>query len=109
MNQTIQSIQDEFESVIQETELRKVFPALEEQMSKLAPELQVQLHTMEEEYDKKLSTARIIRKEILDTTQDLIEANLICGDMIQLAVNVRKDKIKELRNAWGQFFYDNPK
>lgn len=109
MNSTSQSIQEEFEKIIQETEMRKVFPTLEEQMSKLAPELQVQLHVMEEEYDKKLSTARTVRKEILDTTQDLIEANSVCGDMVRLAVKLRQDKIKELRSLWGQFFYDNLK
>lgn len=109
MNQTTQSIQDEFEKIIQDSELRKVFPTLEEQMNRLTPELQVQLHTMEEEYDNKISAARTVRKEILDTTQDLIEANSVCGDMVRLAVKQRQDKIKELKTTWGQFFYDNPK
>ena len=101
--------QMEYENAIQDAEMRKVFPTLEEQMDKLAPELQVELYNMEERYDREIQTARTIRKEILDTTHDLFEANFTCGQMVQVAQKTRRDKIKELRAFWGKFFYDNPK
>ena len=101
--------QMEYEKAIQDAEMRKVFPTLEEQMDKLAPELQVELYKMEERYDREIQTARTIRKEILDTTHDLFEANITCGQMVQVARKTRREKIKELRNIWGKFFYDNPK
>lgn len=102
-------IQREFEKVIQDAEMRKIFPTLEEQMNKLAPELQVDLHNMEERYDREIQMARIIRREILDTTNDLFEANITCGEMVKVAQKTRYDKIKELREIWGKFFYNNPK
>lgn len=101
--------QMEYEKVIQDAEMRKVFPTLEEQMDKLAPEIQVELYNMEERYDREIQTAQIIRREILDTTHDLFEANITCGQMVQVARKTRQDKIKELREMWGKFFYDNPK
>ena len=101
--------QMEYEKAIQDAEMRKVFPTLEEQMDKLAPELQVELYKMEERYDREIQTASTIRKEILDTTHDLFEANITCGQMVQIARKTRREKIKELRNIWGKFFYDNPK
>ena len=101
--------QMEYEKAIHDAEMRKMFPTLEEQMDKLAPELQVELYKMEERYDREIQTARTIRKEILDTTHDLFEANITCGQMVQVARKTRREKIKELRNIWGKFFYDNPK
>ena len=101
--------QMEYEKAIQDAEMRKMFPTLEEQMDKLAPELQVELYKMEERYDREIQTAGTIRKEILETTRDLFEANFTCGQMVQVARHTRHDKIKELRNKWGKFFYDNPK
>ena len=101
--------QMEYEKAIRDAEMRKAFPTLEEQMDKLAPELQVELYKMEERYDREIQTAKTIRKEILDTTNDLFEANITCGQMIHVARKTRHDKIKELRDIWGEFFYDNPK
>ena len=101
--------QMEYEKAIQDAEMRKVFPTLEEQMDKLSPELQVELYKMEERYNREIQTARTIRKEILDTTHDLFEANITCGQMVQVAQKTRHDKIKKLREIWGEFFYDNPK
>ena len=101
--------QIEYENAIQDAEMRKVFPTLEEQMDKLAPEIQVELYNMEERYDREIQTAKIIRREILDTTHDLFEANITCGQMVQVAKKTRQDKIKDLREFWGKFFYDNPK
>mgnify|MGYP003683105309 FL=1 len=101
--------QIEYENAIQDAEMRKMFPTLEEQMDKLAPELQVELYKMEERFDREIQTARTIRKEIIDTTHDLLEANFTCGQMVQVARKTRYDKIKELRAFWGKFFYDNPK
>ena len=101
--------QMEYEKVIQDAEMRKIFPILEEQMENLAPELQVELYNMEERYDREIHTARMIRKEILNATNDLFEANITCGKMVRAAQKTRNDKIKELRNKWGKFFYDNPK
>jgi len=101
--------QMEYEKAIQDAEMRKIFPTLEEQMDKLSPELQVELYKMEERYDREIQTARTIRKEILDTTHDLFEANFTCGRMVQVAQKTRHDKIKTLREIWGKFFYDNPK
>ena len=101
--------QMEYEKAVQDAEMRKIFPTLEEQMDKLAPELQVELYNMEERYEREIQTARTIRKEILDTTHDLFEANITCGQMVQVARKTRREKIKELRNIWGKFFYDNPR
>ena len=101
--------QIEYENAIQDAEIRKMFPTLEEQMDKLSPELQVELYKMEERYDREIRTARTIRKEILETAHDLFEANFTCGQMVQVARKTRHDKIKELRAFWGKFFYDNPK
>lgn len=100
-------IQREFDKVIQDAEIRKVFPTLEEQMDKLAPELQVELHNMEERYDQELKMARIIRREILDTTNDLFEANITCSQLVNVAVKERHTKIEQLRDIWGKFFYNN--
>ena len=101
--------QMEYEKAVRDAEMRKIFPTLEEQMDKLSPELQVELYKMEERYDREIQTARTIRKEILDTTHDLFEANFTCGRMVQVAQKTRHDKIKTLREIWGKFFYDNPK
>lgn len=101
--------QMEYEKATQNAEMRKEFPTLEEQMDKLAPELQVELYNMEERYDREIQTAKTIRKEIIDTDGDLFEANVTCGQMGQVAKKTRQDKIKELRAFWGKFFYDNPK
>ena len=101
--------QMEYEKAIQDAEMRKMFPTLEEQMDKLSPELQVELYKMEERYDREIQTARTIRKETLETTHDLYEANFTCSHLVQNAQKTRHDKIKELRELWGKFFYDNPK
>lgn len=101
--------QMEYEKVVRDAEMRKIFPTLEEQMDTLSPELQVELYKMEERYDREIQTARTIRKEILDTTHDLFEANFTCGRMVQVAQKTRHDKIKTLLAFWGEFFYDNPK
>jgi hypothetical protein len=99
-----------FEKAVQDASMRKEFPTLEEQMDKLEPELQVELHNMEERYDREIQTARTIRIEIIDMTHNnLQEANLMCSAMVTNAVETRQVKIKELRGIWGKFFYANPK
>ena len=100
-------IQREFENVIQDAEMRKTFPTLEEQMDKLAPELQVELHKIEEIYDREIQMARKIRREIIETTNDLFEANMTCSQLINAAMKERHTKIKQLQDIWGKFFYNN--
>ena len=98
---------EEFDKIQYEAEIRKAFPPLEEQMAKLDPALQVELIEMEHLYQEQLKTAREIRQNILDTTGDLYEANIMCGKMSRNAVDTRTNKVKELRLLWGNFFYHN--
>ena len=98
---------EEFDKIQYEAEMRKAFPPLEEQMAKLDPALQVELIEMEHLYQQQLKTAREVRQNILDTTDDVYEANIMCGEMSRNAVNTRTNKVKELRLLWGNFFYHN--
>ena len=98
---------EEFDKIQYEAEMRKAFPPLEEQMAKLDPALQVELIEMEHLYQQQLKTAREVRQNILDTTDDVYEANIMCGEMSRNAVNTRTNKVKELQLLWGNFFYHN--
>ena len=98
---------EEFDKIQYEAEMRKAFPPLEEQLAKLDPALQVELIEMEHLYQQQLKTAREIRQNILDTTDDTYKANIMCGEMSRNAVNTRTNKIIELRLLWGDFFYHN--
>ena len=99
--------QTPYEKAIQDAEIRKLFPSLEEQMDKLAPELQVELYKMEEKYEHEIQTAKTIRQDIINTECNLHEANIACGTMVKSAVESRHLKIRELRDKWGYFFYNN--
>ena len=98
-----------FDKVVQDAEIRKLFPPLEEQMEVLAPELQVELYNMEEIYDNEIKMAGIIRQNIIDTEHNLHDANITCSTMVINAVNKRRKRIKELRDTWGKFFYNTSK
>ena len=99
--------QMEYDKAVYDAEMRKVFPTLEEQMDKLAPELQVELFNIEEEYDKGMKLAKTVRQDILDTKHDLFEANTTCSQMVYATIETRRKKIKGLRETWGNFFYNN--
>ena len=99
--------QMEYEKAVHDAEMRKVFPTLDEQMDKLAPELQVELFNIEEEYDKGIELAKTVRQDILDTKHDLFEANTTCSQMVYATIDTRRKKITELREKWGNFFYNN--
>ena len=88
----------EYEKAVRDAEMRKIFPTLEEQMDKLAPELQVELYKMEERYDREIQTARTIRKEILDTTHDLFEANFTCSGWFEMPKNQARQNQEITRN-----------
>lgn len=96
---------EEFDKIQYEAEMRKTFLPLEEQLAKLDPALQVELIEMEHLYQKQLKIAKEVRQNILDTTDDVYEANIMCGEMSRNAVNTLTNKVKELRLLWGKFFY----
>ena len=102
-----EKLYEEFDKIQYEAEMRKAFPPLEEQLAKLDPALQVELIEMEHLYQEQLKTAREVRQNILDTTDDIYKANIMCGEMSRNAVNMRTNKVKELRLLWGNFFYHN--
>lgn len=103
----IEKIREEFENIQYETDMRKVFPPLDEQMAKLDPVLQVELTQMEETYGEQLKTARATREDVMRTSGSIYDANKLCSDMVRNAVDNRFNKIKELRLIWGKFFYNN--
>ena len=105
IDQIWDKLYEEFDKIQYEAEMRKAFPPLEEQMAKLDPALQVELIEMEHLYQQQLKTAREVRQNILDTTDDYYKANIMCGEMSRNAVNTRTNKVKELRLLWGNFFY----
>ena len=104
----LDKLYEEFERVEYEAEMRKAFPPLDEQMAKLDPRLQTELIEMEHLYQDQLKTAREILQNILDTTGNIHDAYIMCGEMSKQAVNTRNNKVKELQLIWGKFFYHNP-
>ena len=104
----LDKLYDEFKRVEYEAEMRKAFPPLDEQMAKLDPILQSELIEMEHLYQDQLKTAKEIQQNILDTTGNIHDAYIMCGEMSKQAVKTRNNKVKELRLIWGEFFYHNP-
>ena len=103
----LDKLYEEFERVKYEADMRKAFPSLEEQLAKLDPVLQAELIKMEELYEEQLKTAREIREDVIQTTNNVYEANMLCGSMSRNAVETKSNKVKELRLIWGKFFYNN--
>ena len=101
--------QMEYEKAIEDAEMRKIFPPIEEQMDLLEPELQVELFNIEQRYERDIQVARAVRQEILDTKHDLYDANVTCQGMVEVAIETRKEKIKKLKETWGNFFYNKTK